>query len=104
MKPPDGLEEKVVLCVDRVLTEVLGEYAKRAVLSTVEQRGVGLRHAYSDPECFIEALRWVFGSAAKTLESLFVEELSRQFGFTLGECKSLKEAVSKIRSVHTKAT
>lgn len=90
-------ERRVVQVVEKVLGEVLGGYAERAVIMAIAQGGVKLEDSYRNPDRFIGALEEVFGSAAKTLERMFVLALQREFPYIGQVDQSLKDAVSKIK-------
>jgi len=73
------VEQEIIACVDKVLTDVLGEFAKRAILISIKEKGITLTDIISQPEKFMEGLRSVFGSGAGVLEKAFIFELGNHF-------------------------
>jgi hypothetical protein len=69
----------IVSCVDSVLDQIIGPYAKRAVLYALEADGVSLNDVVEDTARFMNGLRRFFGDGADALEDAFVHELAKEF-------------------------
>jgi len=77
--PLSEREAEIADCVDKVLTEVLGEFAKRAVMITMNEKGITPSDIVKQPDRFMDGLRSVFGSGAGVLEKAFIFEVCKRF-------------------------
>lgn len=94
------IEREIIASVDKVLTDVLGEFAKRAILISMEEKGITLSDIVNRPEKFMEGSTSVFGSGAGVLEKAFIFELGDHFKVDLyrNTHPSLPKLIRRIRN------